>query len=299
MASTEHGRRLRVNYAAGAWFGVASAALFGASAPLAKRLLPHLPPVLLAGLLYCGAALALTVARLLRVATSPHKPLERRDCWTLSGVVFFGGLCGPVLLMIGLSRVSAVVGSLLLNLEGVCTAVLAVAFFGERLSARESAAIALVLVAAAVVTYHPGAFDATWIGVMAVAAATACWGLDNNLMQRLSTTDPVRLVQIKSAVAGPVNVVLALALLQVRIHEWRPVAWSLVLGTFSYGVSIVLDVYALRYLGAAREAAFFATAPIVGAVLAVPVLGETLRAIDVIAGMLMMTGVMILVRQRD
>jgi hypothetical protein len=34
----------------------------------------------------------------------------------------------------------------------------------------------------------------------------------------------------------------------------------------------VLDVYALRFIGAAREAAFFAVAPFAGAVAAVPLL---------------------------
>ena len=49
---------------------------------------------------------------------------------------------------------------------------------------------------------------------------------------------------------------------------------ALLLGAVSYGASLLLDMYALRLLGAAREAAYFATAPFIGALLALPVLGE-------------------------
>jgi drug/metabolite transporter (DMT)-like permease len=44
----------------------------------------------------------------------------------------------------------------------------------------------------------------------------------------------------------------------------------------------VLDVYALRFVDAAREPAFFATAPFARAVLAVPLLGERLRQTDLV-----------------
>jgi hypothetical protein len=69
---------------------------------------------------------------------------------------------------------------------------------------------------------------------------------------------------------------------------------ALVVGALSYGLSIVLDTYALRLLGAAREAALFATAPLAGAMLAVPLLGERLAATDVIAATSMVLGVVIL-----
>ena len=63
------------------------------------------------------------------------------------------------------------------------------------------------------------------------------------------------------------------------------------LGAFSYGVSVVLDAHALRILGAAREAALFATAPFAGAVLAVVLLGERPRWIQAVACCLMAAGI--------
>ena len=51
-------------------------------------------------------------------------------------------------------------------------------------------------------------------------------------------------------------------------------AGGLLLGLVSYGASVVLAVYAMRLIGVAREAAFFATAPFIGALVSVAVLGE-------------------------
>src|SRR5206468_701720 len=110
-------------------------------------------------------------------------------------------------------------------------------------------------------------------GTLAIIGATSCWALDNNLTQRLSLRDPIVLARIKTLVGG----LSMLTMVVLAGYSWpaaTPMAAILALGLVSYGISVVLDVYALRLLGAAREAAFFATAPFVGAALAVPLLGE-------------------------
>src|SRR6185436_8055787 len=131
------------------------------------------------------------------------------------------------------------------------------------------------------------------IGVMAIAAACLGWGLDNNLTQRISSHDPVSIVQVKALSAGAGNILLALAVGQYAVN-WQVWAVALVVGFVCYGVSIVFDVYALRYVGAAREAALFATAPFLGAVAAVPILGDRLTDTHITAAALMGFGVLIL-----
>ncbi len=73
--------------------------------------------------------------------------------------------------------------------------------------------------------------------------------------------------------------------------------YALVLGFISYGVSVVLDAYALRTLGAAREAAFFATAPFIGALAAIPLLGERWHGADVVASVIMVVGIFLLLSE--
>ena len=75
-------------------------------------------------------------------------------------------------------------------------------------------------------------------------------------------------------------------------------AAALAVGFVCYGLSIVLDVYALRYVGAAREAAFFATAPFAGALAAVPLVGERVGPRELAAAGMMAAGVTLLVRAR-
>ena len=110
------------------WPGVpmalASAVLFGASAPLAKVLLGSIAPQMLAGLLYLGAGTGLAVIHLGRTALglpAAETALRRGDLPWLAAVVIFGGCVAPLLLMLGLQQTSATSGSLLLNLEGLAT----------------------------------------------------------------------------------------------------------------------------------------------------------------------------------
>lgn len=94
-----------------------SAALSGAGTPLAKVLLGGVNPWLLAGLLYCGSGLGLSLVRVIR--HSPRVLLARGDLLPLAGAIVFGGVLGPVLLMLGLSTMPASGASLLLNAGGV------------------------------------------------------------------------------------------------------------------------------------------------------------------------------------
>lgn len=280
----------------GAAYGLLAAVLFGLSAPIAKRLLGVVGPQLLAGLLYLGAGLGLSLWRGLRPAQR-EAPLQRQDAPALAGVVVAGGVLGPLLLLVGLERVSGVVGSLLLNLEAPFTVLLAVLFFGEHLGRSGAAATALILAGAAALKLSLGPLAVDGWGMLAVALACSCWAIDNNLTQRLSLRDPFAIVRIKTLAAGSFNLALGLAL-GGRLPAAAVCAAALCLGLLSYGGSVVLDAYALRLVGAAREAAYFATAPFVGALLSGLLLGERLRAIDGLAMLAMGLGVVLLLFER-
>jgi len=283
----------------GAAFGLAAAVLFGASAPLSKLLLNDAGPLVLAGLLYLGAGLGLTTAWPFagRLRSPAEAPIRRRDIPLLAGLIVAGGIAGPILMLVGLSRVSGVTGSLLLNLEGPMTTLVALALFGEHLGRGEAFGALLVFLGAAVLSYGPGPLRAEPWGVVAIAAACACWAVDNNLTQRLSLRDPVVVVRWKTLSAGACMCVAALAV-GAEFPRGRVLAATLAIGALSYGLSVLLDLYALRILGAAREAAFFATAPFVGAILAVPLLGESLTLWDLVAAGLMVAGLGVLLRSR-
>jgi drug/metabolite transporter (DMT)-like permease len=290
----------------GALYGLLAAAMFGASAPLCKLLLPEAPPAVLAALLYAGAAGALTLFGAVRRGRArgeaPLAPLRDRSvARALAAIVLLGGMAGPLLMLVGLARSSAVAGALLLNLEGPFTAAVAVLAFGEHLGRRAAVATALVVGGAAVLASATGGggggMATSWAGAAAIAGACLCWALDNNLTQRLSLRDPVALVRVKAAGAAAGNLVLAFVLGN-RLPPARIAGAALIVGAFSYGASVVLDAYALRLLGAVREAAYFATAPFVGAIAGALIFHQRLGPRELVAGALMAAGVTALLRER-
>jgi drug/metabolite transporter (DMT)-like permease len=187
--------------------------------------------------------------------------LGGRDLPLLLGIAIIGGGIGPVLMLVGLRHLSGVAGALLLNPEVVFTALLAVTAFGERLTRLEGIAAAIIIAGAVMISAGGGTFRAESGGVLAITAACLSWGVDNNLTAKVSRRNAVDLVRFKALTAGIGN--LAIATIAGRpIPSARLVATALGIGFVCYGVSIVLDVYALRFVGAARKAAFFATAPL-------------------------------------
>ena len=276
--------------------GFAAALLFGMSAPVSKLLLDDIGPQLLAGLLYLGAFLA--VAPIARFGPSRHEArLRRSDLPALTGLIVAGGIVAPVLLMVGLERVSGITGSLLLNLEGPLTLIVGVAILGEYLGMKSWMGSAVIFGACALLTAQGSVGDADILGGVLIVAACLGWAIDNNLTQRLTVRDPFQIVTIKTGVAALVNISLALSR-GAAVTNLAAVAAALVLGALAYGISILFDAYALRLLGAAREAAVFATAPFAGALLAVPLLGDTWGATEFGAAGLMAVGVALLMTDR-
>jgi drug/metabolite transporter (DMT)-like permease len=284
---------------------LAAAALFGAGAPLAKRLLAEVAPAMLAALLYVGAGVtALPFAAWARRrrdgAEAREAPLRRTDLPLLVGVVLFGGVAGPLLLMFGLTRTSASLASLLLNLEAVFTVAIAVVVFREWIGARGVGALAVIVAGCALSTFAAGgaaAAGSPWIGPLAVAGACVAWAIDNNLTQRLSLRDPLAVVAVKGLGAAPVAVAIA----RLGGAPWPPLhalAGGLVLGAFSYGLSLALYVRAARALGAARTGMLFAAAPFIGAALAVPIAGERPSLRLAAAALLIAAGVAFLLAER-
>lgn len=260
----------------GIFEALAAAALFGASTPLAKLLVGAVPPVLLAGLLYLGSGIGLLGWWLWRRRTGREpceEALARHDLPWLAGAILAGGVIGPALLMLGLAHLAAAEASLLLNLEGVFTALFAWFVFKENFDRRIALGMALIVVGGVVLSWPTGADLGVSLWALAVAGACLAWAIDNNLTRKVSAGDPVQIAGLKGMVAGLANTAIALA----TGHAFPSAAAATaacVVGLLGYGVSLALFVLALRHLGAARTGAYFSTAPFIGAVLSLVLLRE-------------------------
>jgi drug/metabolite transporter (DMT)-like permease len=286
-----------------AFTALLAAALFGATTPLAKALLGSLSPFLLAGLFYLGSGCGLAAVILARrlkgggagqPAGHSHFPLHETP-W-LAGAIAAGGVAGPALLMLGLQTTPAATGSLLLNLEGVFTALIAWIVFRENVDVQVFLGMAAIVAGGVVLSWQPGAAGLP-PGTLLLVGACACWAVDNNLTRKVSAHDAMFIACIKGLVAGSVNVALALTL-GAAWPKLSTVALAMLTGFAGYGVSLVLFVVALRNLGTARTGAYFSVAPLFGVTLSWLLWPELPPPLFWVAAALMTLGVWLHIRER-
>jgi drug/metabolite transporter (DMT)-like permease len=292
-------------------YALLAAILFGASTPLAKLLTQQISPVLLAGLLYAGSGLGLAAwlggrALWRRRLKSPasidtlNDPLtqwRRQDAGWLAGAIFCGGIVAPLLLLFGLRAMPASSAALLLNLEGVLTAVLAWFAFHENFDRRILLGMAAIVGAGIVLSWQSGAALTMAPGAAAIIGACFFWALDNNLTRQIAHNDAVQIAAWKGIVAGCVNLTVAVWL-GLDWPSLSTVASAGVIGFCGYGLSLVLFVLALRALGSARTGAYFSAAPFVGALLAIIFLHEATEGRFWLATVLMLIGLWLHLSER-
>jgi drug/metabolite transporter (DMT)-like permease len=214
----------------------------------------------------------------------------------LAVIVLFGGMAGPLLLMLGLTRIEAASGSLLLNVEGLFTMGIAWLVFRENVDRRLLWGALAILAGAALLSWHGGGVTLE-PGSLFIIAACLAWAIDNNITRKLSSADPVQIAMIKGLAAGAANVGLA-TLSGAKIPAAEITGAAAILGFFGIGLSLVLFVLALRHLGAARTGAYFSLAPFIGAVLAISLLHEAVTQNLLVAGLLMGFGLWIHLAER-
>lgn len=254
-----------------------AAALFGIATPLAKTLLVDIQANQLAGLLYLGAAACLLPLVLRRwLAGQVVFPRDSRNRRHLFAAIFFGGIVGPVLLLIGLKHAMAASVAMWLNLEAVATAVFALLLFREHLGKLTWLGNLGVVAAGVMLGVNEG--WAGWFGLLCVGGAALAWGLDNNFTAVIDGISPEDSTFWKGLVAGAINLGLGLAWCPWQLHQaWL---WALLLGGLSYGASIALYIRAAQGMGATRAQMVFASAPLCGVLLSILWLGEVMNPLQ-------------------
>ncbi len=283
----------------GVMYAIGAALLFGMGTPLAKLLLANVDPLMLAALLYLGSGLGLALVRTVQqVLRREPAVLPQGTQWLwLGGAVLAGGVAGPVLLMLGLQNFHAADASLLLNSEGVLTALLAWFVFKENFDRRIALGMLAIVAGGLVLGWPRGGVPgggvpggAGIVPALLIVAACLAWAIDNNLTRKVALLDAGFIAMSKGLVAGGVNLGLAWAT-GSRLPGIVIILQSGLLGFASYGASLVLFVLALRHLGTARTGAYFSIAPFAGALMAVALLGESITLPLLIGGLLMAIGV--------
>jgi drug/metabolite transporter (DMT)-like permease len=296
---TVHRERRTPGLRRGAAIALGSAALFGASTPAAKLLVGHVNPIVLAGLFYLGSGIGLSLFRRVRRRGSvpAEAPLRGGDWAWFAAAAALGGVLAPVLLMTGLRTTPASIASLMLNLEGVFTALLAWFVFRENFDRRIFAGMLCILAGGAILSSGGAPAGGVPWSALAIAGACLAWAVDNNLTRKVSAGDPLQVASLKGLVAGSANLSLGV-LAGAALPPLGLAAAAGVVGLIGYGVSLAMFVVALREIGTARTAAYFSVAPFVGTVASLVAFREPFTAALAGAGLLMGTGVWLHLSER-
>lgn len=267
-----------------------AAGLFGLSTPLVQRFGQGLGAFTTAALLYAGAAL---VALAMRHPPEREARLRSSDLPRLLAMAGFGAVVGPVALAWGLQRTSGSSASLMLTLEALFTAVLAWKLYGETMDKRVAAAMLLLLTGGMALVLEQGlAGNAQLLGLLAVLAATAAWGVDNTLSRGVAERDPGQVVLAKASLGASATVVLALVAGE-PIPGVMAAGALLAVGATGYGLSLRLYLLAQREFGAGRTGSVFAFAPFIGALGALAFGDRSATWMMAGGGVLMLIGVVL------
>jgi drug/metabolite transporter (DMT)-like permease len=308
----------RTQLSRGVALAACAAVLFGATAPLLQRASNGVSSLTAGSLLYLGAGLGAVFLFAVRRRGPARALLARPGLIRLALVALVGAVAAPVFLVMGLQRVDAATASLLLALEAPLTLLLAWLFLREHVGHRVLAAAACILGGGILLglgpVLAPGAADATAAtgatgitasgfgagtvaGALLIVAACAAWATDNLLSRTLADDDPVGVVAMKGLLGAAVSGAVALGLGHPLPASGRIVA-LLAIGAAGYGVSLQLYLRAQTLVGAARTASVFATAPFVGAAVALVIGSPWPGWPFAIAASLMMVGVALHVSER-
>lgn len=273
-----------------------SAILFGASTPIGKLLLNHLPPFQLAGLLYMGAALGVLPFSVGDRHVSTIRRMGKKNAWRLTGAIGFGGIAGPVLLLFGLKIASAASVAMWLNLELVATAILGYFLFRDHLGPHGWIGVTGTLIAAVLLSWHEGGKIGGY-ALLLVGGAGLCWGLDNHLTALIDGITPSQSTFWKGLAAGTTNLLISFLFEPYSKALW-PITSGLFIGIFSYGFSISLYILAAQHLGATRSQMIFSSAPFFGVTLSALILGESISRIQYLAALVLIVSLIALYRDR-
>lgn len=272
-------------------FAVAAAACYGISLPICKIFLNEMPPSFMAALLYLGAGFGMAAVNLLRkigCGSSREAGITKKELPYIIGMIALD-IAAPILLMIGLTRVTPANASLLCNFEIVVTALVALFVFKEAVGKRMWAAITMIAVSSLILSLEDFTSFSFSVGSLLVLAACLCWGFENNFTRMLSLKSPLEVVVIKGIGAGVGALAISFATGEYY-YDIIHIVLVLLLGFFAYGFSIYLYVLSQRELGAVRASAYYAVAPFVGVGLSFIVFGQTVSLTFIVALVVMVAG---------
>ena len=270
---------------------ILAAVLYAVSSPFSKILLNEMPPTLMAGFLYLGAGIGMSliaISRRVRQVETTEIHLSKAEMPYIVAMILLD-IAAPICMLIGLNATTAANASLLNNFEIVATALIALVIFRECISKRLWMGILFVTLSSVILSFEDVTSLEFSYGSLFVLLAAVFWGLENNCTRKLSSCDPLEIVLLKGIFSGTGSIVIGLVIGERLMNLWSVIA-VMAVGIVSYGLSIYFYVHAQRLLGAARTSAYYAVSPFIAAFLSILIFGQIPEVTYFIALILMAIG---------
>lgn len=272
-------------------YALLAAFLYALSSPISKLLLEFIGPTLMAACLYLGAGLGLLLVKKIKV--TEEDKLEKKDMPYVVGMVVLD-IIAPILLMMGLTITTSSNAALLNNFEIVATTVIAYFIFKEKISKNLLIGIILVLISSIILTFDISSLSFNLGSVLVLLAAIA-WGFENNCTKMISNKNPIDIVIIKGIFSGLGSLIISIIINEFTLNYY--LIFAIILGFFSYGLSITTYIYAQRHLGASKTSAFYAVNPFIGTLLSLIIFKDMPNFNFVIALVIMMIATIFIVKE--
>ena len=272
-------------------YALLAALLYALSSPISKLLLEFIGPTLMAACLYLGAGFGLLLVK--KTKKTKEEKLEKKDMPYVIGMVVLD-IIAPILLMMGLTITSSSNAALLNNFEIVATTVIAFFIFKEKISKNLLIGIILVLISSIILTFDISSLSFNLGSVLVLLAAIA-WGFENNCTKMISNKNPIDIVIIKGIFSGLGSLIISIIINEFTLNYY--LIFALILGFFSYGLSITTYIYAQRHLGASKTSAFYAVNPFIGTLLSLIIFNDMPNFNFVIALVIMIIATIFIVKE--
>lgn len=277
---------------------VLASALFGSVPTIAKPIVSNVNILLLSSLVYLIASLTFTP-----LAQRNKTSCTRKDYGFLIIVSVCGATLAPLLYFLGLNQSTASDTSLLSNAEIVFTVLLALIFFKERLKPIGFVAVGLVLFGVTIITTNLQVSSSLFqinSGHLLILGATALWALDNNLSRIISTRiDSARLVQLKYAIGGAIMLGIIFVMRIPFEISTTQIPYVVLLSVLGFGCSLYFFLQSLKRIGTIRTIVIFSMSSIFGLVFAGIFLHEQISVFQIIAIVIMLTGIYLINRKES